>query len=257
MLELRSKRGHWQAFLDGTSRYSDWEFGKVFEREGLLFIESNGWDFRTLDCIELTSGRPLWRFVFRVKPVLTSTLRGIGLDLPRSYLIQECYQQRSLFRDLEKRPLPAVAIVSDPDLMEREGSFRPMQQADLLVTAPEPWTFEPFIENFARLAVLWTALVWGLVMLGGISMICLLKKRFALPDSTRRVWLTLGLFVYLAAILVVCGRIDFYAAATAKILLVAVFMQAAFYALRVQSRRSRRLVFQFSLYSGKSSRSVR
>jgi hypothetical protein len=85
-------------------------------------------------------------------------------------------------------------------------------------------------------------LAWTLVGVGFGLFIVPLTKRLAPPGSLRRVLATLGLFVYLTVVLMFFGRLEFFATAIVKLLLVGAYLQMAVAALRVHTKRWRALL---------------
>ena len=229
LFELRSKRGHWQAVLPRSlsETHADWRFTRAFERRGRLFIESESWQFGTLDCIDLESGRPLWRYVFPAAPVLLST--GV---FPPGWVQR---LSKSAWRELQDNPPPPLTVLARPIPLEEYLQGQLMEDREGL-RASGPAIFDPAgIRSRAPLA-------WTLVAVGFGLFIVPLGKRLAPPGSMRRVLARLGLFVYLTVVIMFFGRIEFFATAIGKLLLVGAYLQMTVAALRVQTKRRRALL---------------
>lgn len=229
LFELRSKRGHWQAVLprSPSETQADWRFTRAFERRGRLFIESMSWQFGALDCIDLESGRPLWRYVFPAAPVLLST--GV---FPPGW-VQGL--SKSSWRELQDNPPPPLTVLARPIPLEEYLQGQLMEDREGLRASGRP-VFDPAgIRSRAPLA-------WTLIAVGFGLFIVPLGKRFAPPGSMRRVLATLGLFFYLTVVLMFFGRLEFFATAIGKLLLVGAYLQMAVAALRVHTKRRRVLL---------------
>jgi hypothetical protein len=228
LFELRSKRGHWQAVQPPSQSptYANLRFTGAFERRGLLFIESMSWRFGTLDCIDLASGRPLWRYVFPAMPVLLST--GV---FPPGWVQQ---LSKSSWREIQENPPPPLTVLARPIPLEEYVPGLTTEDREGLRASRT--IFDPAgIRSRAPLA-------WTLVAIGLGLFIVPLTKRVAPPGSMRRVLATLGLFVYLIVVLMFFGRLEFFATAIVKLLLVGAYLQMAVAALRVHTKRRRALL---------------
>jgi len=230
LFELRSKRGHWQAVQPPSQSptHANLRFTSAFERRGRLFIESMSWKFGTLDCIDLASGRPLWRYVFAATPVLLST--GV---FPPGW-VQQLW--KSSWRELQDNPPPPLTVLARPIPL---GEFPPWQstvQDWEGLRASGPAIFDPAgIRTRAPLA-------WTLIAVGLGLFIVPLTRRLAPPGSMRRVLATLGVFVYLTVVLMFFGRLEFFATVIGKLLLVGAYLQMAVAALRVHTKSRRALL---------------
>ncbi|MEE8325943.1 MAG: hypothetical protein V3R58_02790, partial [candidate division NC10 bacterium] len=236
LLELRSERGHWQAVSPLSTVHRQWRFTHAFEKGGLLFIESNDWGFGTLDCVQLASGRPLWRYVFPAVPVLTSTN-----SFAPPYRGPKASELRSLWNELRKNPLPTLASVEQPLPLEEYLNQRTVSAVEL-VQGSNSVIFDPAgIRSLTQSPYL-VSFAWALVAVGLGVLIVPIKKRLFPPGSIRWVLIAVGLSIYLIAFLLFFGGISLFTTLIAKLLLVGAYLQSCIAGLRVHTRRGRWLL---------------
>lgn len=229
LFELRSSRARrWQVVMPYQRA---WTFNRALEADGVILIESNSWDFGTLDAVPVETGVPLWRFVFPAE----SPLRASRFSVP----FRAARFSASAWQELQENPPPALVAVEPPLPLQR---YQPASLNPLLTVqagVPAPVTFDPDAVPPWTTRLFESTLMSIPVVVAAALLLASRNRQFSPPGSARRA-------VYGVAVFLVCVATFIYyglemppvlAGAAAVALLVVSYVNSLAAAVRVEARR--------------------
>ena len=217
-LGLQAGRGSWRA-LSRLPRRG--HIGRVWDREDKLFIETRSPAVEMVDCIDVRSGRPLWRYVFPAYP------NGDWLVSParwRPYTVEAIGRARLALESARSQEPPLVVVAERAPV---EAAERPAA----LVFDPLPFPSSGDITG--RVVTAWASLV------ALPAAVLFLRGRTTLtPDRTaRKAGLAIAVLVWLTGALMVTGTVEVVATWLAALSFAVWFVLALRDALRVRNGR--------------------
>ena len=192
---------------------NSWQFGKAHEQADLLFLEHNAWHFGTLDCIDLATGRPLWRYVFPS----VSVQHWIGVLTPPSR-IGRFYE--SDWQALQNNAPPQLIGLIRPLTLDEQrlAEVDTLPHHDTAPTTFDPAAVEPWPTTVA-IGLVAVGVTWLPIGAGIGLFVVSRRERVAPRRSLRRVFIGLALVVYLLIVFIYLAVIEMFAAASTALLL--------------------------------------
>jgi outer membrane protein assembly factor BamB len=201
--EVRTPRGTWrveQPIWEGAGCCVNSRVERVWDAEDKVFVESSWRDvgIQVLDCLDIASGRNLWRYVFASE--LPSSKGEFHLYGSNEYLVQATEEHRLKWDRVRAEPPPALVVVATRTQETATGAA-PARTAPVIV---EPDMSPAIGELIGRRALAWLAL--SLVGLAGA-----IGWRHTSGNGhpgVPRLVMVLGLTLYVAMWFVWLGNID-------------------------------------------------